>query len=352
LAPFRNDASGVDDSGLFNNMNAGKLGLALDLAQPAARAVLLDLVRWADVVVESFSPRAMRSWGLDYESLRAVKPDVIMASSCLMGQTGPLAMLAGYGTMAAAISGWFNITGWPDRAPCGPFSAYTDYVAPRLFVGSILAAVEHRRRTGEGQYIDLSQAEASLHLMSPALLDFSVNGRVLQRAGNDDPAFAPHGIYRAAGDDRWVAIVCGGDAHFAGLCQLIDRPDLAQLDLEARRDRRRQLDEAIQAWTRSRTADDIEALCQARGIAAHRVNDSKDAFTDPQLGHRGHFVEVAHSAQGTTWVEGSRFRLSRTPARIERGGPTIGEHSWEVLTEILGYDVDRVADLAAAELLE
>lgn len=352
LAPFRNDSSGVDDSGLFNNMNAGKLGLALDLAQAKAREVLLDLVRWADVVVESFSPRAMRSWGLDYETLKAVKPDVIMASSCLMGQTGPLANLAGYGTMAAAITGWFNITGWPDRAPCGPFSAYTDYVSPRLFVCSILAAVEHRRRTGEGQYIDLSQAEASLHLMSPALLDYTVNGRVAERAGNDDAVLAPHGVYRAAGEERWVAISCVKDADFTALCELLGRPDLAGLDADARRARRRELDALIEGWTRTRTPKDVEDACQARGIAAHRVNDSADAFADPQLVHRRHFVSVEHGSQGTTWVEGSRFRLSRTPARVERGGPTLGEHSWEVLSDILGYDADQIADLAAAELLE
>jgi crotonobetainyl-CoA:carnitine CoA-transferase CaiB-like acyl-CoA transferase len=352
LAPFRNDSSGVDDSGLFNNMNAGKLGLALDLTEPRAREVLVDLVRWADVVVESFSPRAMRSWGLDYESLRAVKPDVIMASSCLMGQTGPLANLAGYGTMAGAISGWFNLTGWPDRPPCGPFSAYTDYVSPRLFVSCILAAIEHRRRTGQGQYIDLSQAEASLHLMSPPLLDYTVNGTVAERAGNDDPMLAPHGIYRAAGTERWVAIACRGDADFAGLCQLIGRPDLAGLDAGNRRDRRRELDGLIETWTQQQPPSDIEVVCQAKGIAAHRVNDSADCFADPQLVHRRHFVSVEHSTQGTTWVEGSRFRLSRTPARVERGGPNIGQHTWEVLTDLLGYDADHIADLAAAELLE
>jgi crotonobetainyl-CoA:carnitine CoA-transferase CaiB-like acyl-CoA transferase len=352
IQPFRNDGNGIDDSGLFNNMNAGKLGLALDLAKPASREVLLDLVRWADVVVESFSPKAMRSWGLDCESLRQIKPDLIMASSCLSGQTGPLALLAGYGTMAAAITGWFNITGWPDRPPSGPFSAYTDYVAPRFLFACIMAALEHHRRTGDGTYIDMSQAEASLHLMSPAVLDYTVNRRATERAGNDDPVFAPHGIYRAAGDEQWVAISCTGDREFAALCQLAGHAELAGLNVDERRSRRRELDSMLQTWTSGQQADTVMTACQQRGIAAHVVNNSARCFTDPQIVHRGHFVEVPHASQGATWVEASRFHLSRTPAHIRSGGPTFGEHTWQVLTEILGYDADHIAELAAAELLE
>ena len=178
---------GRDSSALYQNLNTGKLGLSLDLNNEQAREVVRDLVRWADVVTESFSPRAMKMWGLDYESLRKIKPDIIMISSCLMGQTGPMAKFAGFGNLAAAISGFFNLTGWPDRPPAGPFSAYTDYVAPRFTALSILAALDHRRRTGQGQYIDQSQAEATLHFLTPALLDYTVNGRVQGATGNRDP---------------------------------------------------------------------------------------------------------------------------------------------------------------------
>ena len=146
-------------------------------------------------------------WGLDYESLCKIKPDIIMISSCLMGQTGPMAKFAGFGNLAAAISGFFNLTGWPDRPPAGPFSAYTDYVAPRFTALSILAALDNRRRTGQGQYLDQSQAESTLHFLGPALLDYTVNGRVQGATGNRDPHLAPHGVYPAAGTDRWVAIV-------------------------------------------------------------------------------------------------------------------------------------------------
>ena len=201
VGPFKNNQPAHDGSGLFGTYNAGKLGLGLDLSKPEAREVVLDLVRWADVVCESFSPKAMRAWRLDYDALRVVKPDLIMLSSCLMGQTGPLSGFVGFGTMAAAVSGFYNLCGWPDRPPSGPFGAYTDYVAPRFGAVAILAALDYRKRTGKGQYIDQSQAESALHFLAPALLDCAANGRMSQGLGNDDPNYAPHGVYPALGND-------------------------------------------------------------------------------------------------------------------------------------------------------
>src|SRR5262249_13441256 len=212
VGPFHNGQPGAESSGLFFNMNAGKRMLTLDLSQEAGRAVVLDLVRWADVVTEAFSPKAMRAWGLDYESLRAVKPDLIMLSTCLMGQTGPMAQFAGFRNLAAAIVGFTNLAGWPDRPPAGPFGAYTDYVAPWFNAAAILAALEYRHRTGQGQYIDLSQAEAALQFLSPALLDTELNGRAQRQAGNRDGNYAPHGVYPTVGHDRWIAIAVTNEA--------------------------------------------------------------------------------------------------------------------------------------------
>jgi len=338
----------------FANVNAGKLGLALNLGQPGARQVALDLVEWADITLESFTPRTMRSWGLDYDSLREVKPDLIMASSCLMGQDGPHSTLAGFGTMAAAVSGFFHITGWPDLPPCGPFMAYTDYVSPRFLFVSVLAALEHRRRTGEGQYIDLSQAEASMRLLTPAVLDYTVNGRVMERTGNDDAVFAPHGVYPCAGDDQWIAIAVTDDSQWRHLVALVDpgNGELEGLPGPERRAQRRHLDELLARWTADQKAADLMHLLQEHRIPAHQVQNTVEAFEDPQLAHRDHFVRVPHDAMGHTWVEGSRFRFSRSRPKVDRGSPTIGEHSWQVLTEILGYDEDKVVELAAAELLE
>lgn len=194
IGPFHNNAQGPDHSGLFSNMNINKLGLSLNLATPEARDVLLDLIQWCDVLSESFSPRAMRAWGMDYESLKAIKPDLIMLSTCLFGQAGPLSRVAGFGTMGAAIGGYIALAGNPGGAPIGPYSAYTDYLSPRFSLPTILAALDHRDRTGEGLYIDQAQAESSLHFMSTALLDYTINGRVPQLVGNADPDMAPHGL--------------------------------------------------------------------------------------------------------------------------------------------------------------
>jgi benzylsuccinate CoA-transferase BbsF subunit len=337
-------------------MNAGKLGITLDLALEAGRAVILDLVRWADVVTESFSPKAMRAWGLDYESLRQVKPDIIMLSTSLMGQSGPLAQFAGFGNLAAAISGFFSLTGWPDRAPAGPFSAYTDYVAPRFTAGAILAALEYRRRTGQGQYIDQSQAESALHFLGPALLDYTVNRRVQERVGNRDRHMVPHGVYPAVGEDSWVAIAVATNAQWEALCSVMQRPELADderfFTSSARLAHQGELDAIIAAWTQEQEAHETEALLQARGVPASAVQNSYDLYRDSQLVHRGHFVALEHPIHGITTVEGSRFTLSRTPARIERAAPTLGGDNRYVLETILGYSSECIAELESQRVLQ
>jgi crotonobetainyl-CoA:carnitine CoA-transferase CaiB-like acyl-CoA transferase len=355
VGPFVELPPGPESSVLFHNLNAGKLMLTLDLAKPEARDVMLDLVRWADVVTESFTPKTMRAWGLDYEALRAVRPDVIMLSTCLMGQTGPLADYAGFGNLAAAVTGFYEICGWPDRDPAGPFGAYTDYIAPRFNAVMILAALDHRRRTGEGQHIDLAQAEAAMHFLAPAILDQTVNARTQGRIGNRDPHAAPHGVYPAAGADRWVAIAVTDDGEFAALADVLGRPELAAdarfATTAARLAHQEALDEIVAAWTRARDAAESERLLQARRVPASVVQSSRELCDDPQLAHRGHVVKLAHPTAGTTPIEGSRFVLSRTPARVADTAPTLGRDNQYVLETILGYDAERIAALAVAGVL-
>lgn len=356
IQPFHNGTPGPENSALYQNMNAGKLGMTLDLGKPEGRDVFLDLVRWADIVCESFTPKAMRAWGLHYEALREVNPGIIMFSSCLMGQTGPISSFAGYGNLAAAYAGFFDVTGWPDRAPAGPFSAYTDFVSPRFALPSLLAALDHRRRTGQGQHIDFAQAEASEHFLAPAILDYSVNGRVFRGIGNDDLDMAPHGVYPAAGEDRWVAIAVSTGDQWRALCATMGRDDLAAdaslASAEGRLASRRELDDAISAWTSARDMADCEQLLQSRGVPAHAVQNGAECYADPQLHHRGHYIPLSHPVHGSTMVEGPRFRLSRSPARVTRAGPTFGADNETVLREILGYDDERIALLAGAGALE
>lgn len=356
LAPFFDAVPGPERSGCFQNLNVGKRMLTLDPTTPAGRSVFLDLVRWADVVTESFAPGTMARWKLDWPVLRDVKPDLVMVSSCLMGQTGPLAAFAGYGNLAAAISGFSNLGGWPDRPPAGPFSAYTDYVSPRFLAIAILAALEHRRRTGEGQLVDLSQAEASLHFLGPALLDCAVNGRLLTRRGNRDPDLTPHGVYPAAGHERWIAIAVDGDAAFAALCTVLGQPALADDARFATRAARHAnadaLDDAVAAATAVHDMHDLAERLQAAGVAAHAVQNSAELLADPQLRHREHFITVAHPEREAVILENARFRLSHTPAAVPGPAPTWGADTDWVLRTVLGYDDARITELVTAGALE
>ena len=352
ISPFPADVADPDKSGIYHNMNAGKRGLTLDMAKPGAVDVIWDLIDWADVVLESFSPKAMTAWDLDYQQIQKRRPDIIMASSCLMGQTGPLAMLAGFGTMAAAISGFFYPVGWTDRAPTGPYSAYTDYTSPRWLVASVMGALEHKRRTGQGQYIDLSQAEAALHLMAPALLEYSVNGNIWERAGNRDIVFAPQGGYPTSGNDNWIAISCKDDDQWQSLAQEMNRGDLADLTADERHAQHDELDSVISAWTVEQEGIELMERLQTLEVAAHIVQNSPELVADEQMTHRGCFVEVAHASHEPFFVDGTRFHMSRTPAQVTHAGPIFGEHTFEILMECAGYDPDQIAELAVAELLE
>ncbi len=346
--PFVDEDGDQEGALQFHSLNAGKLGLTLDLGVAESRDVVLDLVRWADVVTESFSPKAMANWNLGYDDLRAVNPDLIMFSSCLMGQTGPMRLYAGFGTMAAAIAGFYPVTGWPDRMPAGPFTAYTDYVSPRLSVVAIMAALDHRARTGEGCHVDFAQLEGALHFLAPQLLDQEINGRTAGRDGNADRMMVPHAVYPAAGDDRWVAIACETDDHWAALATTIGRGELADLTADDRRARIDEIDRAIADWTTTREAGEVAQALQAVAVPAHLVADAADTVDDPQLRHRHHYRQVPHPNHGTTWIEGPNFTLSRTPSRVDWGGPAFGQHNSEVLEEILGYDTDRIAELIIA----
>ena len=354
ILPFQNG----DQSNpvAFFNYNASKQMISLDLSTPTGRAVLLDLVRWADVVCEAFAPRVMRGWGFDYESLRLINPNLIMLSTCLMGQSGPLTNFAGYGNLAAAVTGFYSLGGWPDRPPVGAFGAYTDYIAWRYNGIALLAALEYRQRTGRGQHIDLSQAEAALHFLTPALLECEATGRVQGRDGNHDPQMAPHGVYPALGDDRWIALAAEHEDQWRSLCDAMGDPDLAVdprfATLAGRLANREELDRVMAAWTVEHRVEDLEVLLQARRVPASGVQDSAALGADPQLWHRRHFVSVPNPAHGSTTIESARFLLSRTPGHATGSVPTLGRDNYEILTNILGYDEQRITALVAAGVVE
>jgi crotonobetainyl-CoA:carnitine CoA-transferase CaiB-like acyl-CoA transferase len=338
--PWQFTQPNLEGAAGFQSANANKLGVTLDLASEAGRAVVLDLVRWADVVTESFAPGVMASLGLGREVVRAANPDAILVSSCLMGQNGPWRDFTGFGRLAVGLAGFQQLASWPGRPPAGPFGAYTDAVASRYNALAILAALDHRERTGEAQAVDLSQTEAALHFLAPAILDWTVNGVAQGPAGNDDADCAPHGMYPAAGEDAWVAIAVRDEAEWRALCAVIDREDL----LPAREEHER-VDTALAAWTAEREASEIERELQVAGVPAHAALDMPGLFEDAQLRHRGHFIEIAHDVFPTTTIESSRLALSRSAARVPERALSLGRDNVRVLAELLGYPPERIAEL-------
>ncbi len=338
--PFLGGRFGAERSAIFHTMNANKLQLGLDLAKPEAREVIFDLARWADVVIESFAPGVIARMGFGYEAMARENPRLIYLSTSLLGQHGPHAKLAGFGNLGAALSGIWELVGWPDRAPSGPFAAYTDYVAPRFSLCALLAALEHRRRTGEGQLLDVSQVESALQFIAPFIAEASVSGVDRARAGNADARFVLHGVYPAAGEDRWIAIAARAREEWVAAARVLGcdsgAPDEA----------------AVARATAGHDAHALAARLQAAGVAAHAVQASADLAADPQLAARGHFLPVKHPTAGDSWIEASRIRLSATPARVPSVAPSLGADNDFVLRELLGYDDERIAQLAVAEALQ
>ncbi len=348
----RDDIPDQENAITWHVANAGKMGLALNLSKPQAREVVKDLARWADLVTESFTPGTMAAMGLGYDVLSGLNPGLVMLSSCVMGQSGPMANFAGFGNLAAAVAGFFDLTGWPDRAPAGPYMAYTDFTSPRFSTMAVLAALDHRRRTGQGQYLDFSQMEAATHFLTPALLARQAGEAKLTRAGNLDPDQAPHGVYPAAGADRWIAVVCETDEQWRSLCVEMRRGDLAGLSGAERVARREELDGVVGAWTARQDPAGLTSRLQAHGVPAHLVSEAPDIWVDPQLAELGMFRWVPHPVARSVVVDHPPYSLSRSPGGYDWAGPTYGQHSHEVLHGILGYDDDRIAELAIAEALE
>src|ERR1700730_5993197 len=222
--PWKDARPGIDTSQFFASFNTSKRSITLDLGKPGARELVLKLLPWADIVAESFTPKALRKWDLDYEHLRALKPDLIMLSTCMQGQTGPNALYPGFGQLMAALSGFYYISGYCTGSCAPPYGAYTDFIAPRFSAFALLAALDYRRRAGKGQYIDMSQYEAAMQNLAPALIDYHATGRVLGPQANASARYAPHGAYRCADEDdneRWIAIAVANDEQWRAMLTVL-----------------------------------------------------------------------------------------------------------------------------------
>lgn len=353
--PFAGGEPGINHSQFYADFNASKLGVGIDMESPLGRDVALRLVEWADVVVESFTPKTMAAWGMTYEDLRERNPSLVMLSTCMQGQTGPRAHYRGFGQLMASLCGFYEITGWPDRDPTPVFGAYTDFICQRLCATALVAAIDHRRRTGVGQHIDLSQYEGALQFLGPQLLDHEVNGTVATRAGNRDPHAAPHGCYPCAGEDRWVGIACTTDGEWEALKDAMGRPSWAEesrfATLLGRIEHEEELDELVGTWTETLSAPELMDRLQPT-VPAGVVHDQSGLHADPQVAHRGYFVPLEHTEMGRVPYDGMQATLSRTPGGPRKAAPKVGEDTFHVLSELLGYSEEEVGDLIAAEAVE
>lgn len=340
-APYKDGVKGVNRSGYFADRNTSKRSMTLDMKHPKALGLVSKLIAQSDVIANNFTPGVMERFGLDYESVRRVRPDIVYLNMSMNGNSGPERTYLGYGSSMASVTGLQYLTGLPGRIPAGTGTNYPDHVPnPCHAAFAVLAALRHRRRTGEGQYIDMAQTEPTIALLGPAVLDFTVNGRVGQPRGNEHPGAAPHGVYRCKGDERWIAICVMTNEHWHALRQVLRDPEwmreAAYDRVPGRLSRRAAIDGELNAETLAWTTEDLMLALQARGVPAGVVETAADVTRDPQLEHRGHWVKLDHPEMGESLYNAPPFRCSRTPVALSRPAPLLGQHTEEICRELLG----------------
>lgn len=351
-----------DKGGLFNNYSRNKLGVTIDMRSAEGRRLAERLIEASSVVTENFAPGVMERWGLSYERITELRPDVIYARMSGYGHTGPHASYRSYGPVVQAVSGLSYISGLPGREPSGWGLSYMDNQAAFYNSAAILMAIRRRAMTGEGTEIDVSAVETGIGLLGPVLLDVTVNGRVTRGQGYptgnrlEHPEAAPHGIYPARGQDRWVAIAVFTDEEWERFADAIGRPEwihderfATQRSRWANQDA---LDKHVAAWTVRQDRYEVTKLLQDAGVRAGAVQNAEDLNeADPQLEHRGVFFEMDHPVIGEARFEGVPIRFSAMGADNWRSGPLLGEDNEYVFKKLLGVGDDEYASLTAAGVI-
>ncbi|MBI4571631.1 MAG: CoA transferase [Chloroflexi bacterium] len=339
-------------SAYFNHYNRNKYGCTIDLGRPEGRALAIRLAAMSDVVIENFRSDVMAQFDLTYEALRSVRPDVIMVSMPSHGLEGPEARHVAYGTHIEQLGGLVSLNGYPDGPPQRSGISSGDPLAGATAAAATLAALLHRRWTGEGQHVEVAQWEAFLPFLGEFFVEHSMTGRPPERRGNRHASMAPHGAYPCRDEDTWVAVAVASDAEFAALCGVIGRPELARderfADVVSRHRNQDALDEIVSAWTRTRTHREAATELQAAGVSAAPVLEIPEMVADPHLAARGFWVEVTHREAGTWTMDGPAWRFSLTPPHVRLPAPAFGEHNEYVLRGLLGLSDEEVAALEAA----
>jgi benzylsuccinate CoA-transferase BbsF subunit len=354
--PFKDKVKGVNRSGYFADRNTSKRSMTLDMKHPRALDIVKKLLATTDIIANNFTPGVMDRFGLGYDAVRAIKPDIIYLSMSMHGAEGPESGYLGYGGSIAALTGLSALTGMPGRPPAGTGTNYPDHIPnPSHAAFAVLAALRHRRRTGKGQRIDLAQVEPMIALLGPTLLDYTVNRHNQECTGNRHAWAAPHGVYRCKGDDRWIAIAVMNDDEWIALVEALGSPgwsgDARWSNLAARRQDAGALDKLIDGETATWEAEKLMAALQAKGVSAGVVQNAEDVVArDPQLAHRGHWIKLRHAEMGETIYNAPPFRFSRTLAGLRAAAPLLGEHTREICRH-LGYSDSEIDALAADGVL-
>ncbi len=342
--PYKDGIPGVDRGACFAIFNDSKYGVTIDLKTPEGLEQARRLVDWCDVVIENMRPGVMHRLGLGYARLRKTNPALIMLSTCNMGQTGPRADTPGFGSQLSALAGFCGLTGERGGPPMLLYGPYIDFIASTLGATAILAALLHRAGSGTGVHLDQSQYECGLTFLAGALYDYHATGRVLERAGNDDPGAAPHGAFRCA-EGEWLALSVWSDAEFAALARVIGREDLVGAggfsDLAGRRQNGAAVRAAIESWSQRHRAGRAAEALQHAGVAAYPVNTISKLFGDPQLLARRLWRRRRHPVIGNHHYEFPGFDLSDSPGEITAPAPTLGQDNRTVLQELLQEDTRR-----------
>ena len=353
--PFKDGEAGINRSQFMANFNSSKRGLALNLATEEGRALARRLIEWADVVVESFTPGTMQKLGLDYATIAKERPELVMLSTCMRGQTGPDRTYAGFGLQGACLSGLHRLTGWPDRKPAGTWGAYTDFINPRYGVAALSAALWYQKRTGEGQHIDLAQSEAGIHFLEPLLLDYLENGTLQQAAGHDSIRACPHGVFQTEGTERYVAIAVESVEQWRALLGVVPLAAFADAkfdDLAERLATKSTIEVVLSDWCAGQTHEAVVDALAPAGVPVSLVQRPTDLYDDPQLAHRKFFVTLDHREMGPTPYDGPVTIFSATPAVLRKAGPCLGEETHEILSAVLGVDDATIQAAAEAGALE
>lgn len=348
-SPFLNNVPGLNRSMFYGKYNANKYGATLDLNHHRGRELAWRFIKWADIVIESFRPGAMKKWGLDYENVSKIRPDIIYLSTSMQGQTGPFSQYAGVGSMIAAVAGFGEISGWPDRMPSPPYGAYSDFFCQRFNSVALIAALDYRDRTGKGQWIEQSQLETSIQMIAPLIMDYAINAKIAGRSGNRLSYAAPHGVYPCRGMDRWIAISVFDDSEWQRFCDVIGNPDwTADLKFATLVERKRnedELDDLLAKWTLQYTAEEIEASMQSKRVRASIVQKNSDVYEDEQLRYRCFFKRLKHPEMGEpAYPQQANYIASRVPRDLTLPSPCMGEHNLYVYKELLGMTEDEIAD--------